>query len=64
MGSANVSVSFEATSADETAQVVAGWVINPGCTVLVSYSEMLPPGESNSDGAIVESAQPPSEEVA
>jgi len=52
-GHASVTVNFDCADMDEAKTVISGWVLSPGCSVNVSYQQMLSPGETDDSGSVV-----------
>lgn len=50
MASANVSVSFEAESAEEAQKLIEKWKLHEGCNVFVSVTEGAPPMQADAKG--------------
>lgn len=63
MGTANVSVSFDAETAEEAAGLIARWTLHEGCRVSSSFIEANPPQITDSDGSVVEAPAPEVVEV-
>lgn len=56
---ATVAVSFDAASATEAADRVAGWTLHEGCDVSVAYTDASEPLETGQDGKPKKKPKPP-----
>lgn len=52
MITAQVSVSFEAASADEATAIVAGWTMPPGSAVLITTTSVIAQGQVDDEGNV------------
>jgi hypothetical protein len=58
MATANVSVTFNAASAEEAAGLIARWTLHEGCRVSSSFTEATDPMVTDSEGSIVPMPEP------